>query len=139
MIHKRIRQPKRTITRREAITATINAYIRNNPQEYYLCAESNKLKRKQLADEKYGLAVRGKYDRRVDESSPFRQTHGFPPKLWDTLTTIIDAAGNEPFLNDPNEEKWFNHNFPAFVIAPKGYQVPKYNKRFTKDGKIELI
>ncbi len=127
MIHKRIVKKRKPITRRDAIRMAVKRYIYNNPEEYMKVVELNRQRRASLVDSKYGQTVIDKGDRRIDKNSPTRLAFCFPEKLYDLFNTIIDRAGNEPFLQSKEEERWFTQEFPQFSMSDRGYEVGKFN------------
>jgi len=114
-IHKRIREKSRPIGRREAISASVLAYIRNNPEEYISVLDEVK-KRRALSDGKFAVV---RDDMKADLNSSMRLALVLPEKLINTLKTIIDMAGNKAFLEDKREYQWFCRTYPQFFIPKK--------------------
>lgn len=106
-------------TRKQFITECVQAYIRNNPEEYELFKKQVQERRNRLFDPTHGqfkTFINGK--QKIDEDN-IRLTMTLPSKLANALRTVIQAGDNEPLFEAEGEMQWFKKKFPVFVLTSK--------------------
>lgn len=106
------------ITRKEAISACVDSYVKNNPEEWILFQADVKKKRGRLIDKQFGVVADDlKAFRRGSTIEAMRQTITLPNKLAQTISMILRSHDNQPaFPMDNKEEAWFVRKFPTFLI-----------------------
>lgn len=109
---------KEPITRKEAISACVESYIKNNAAEWILFQADVKKKRGRLIDKQFGVVADDlKAFKRGSTIEVMRQTITLPNKLAQTIALILRSHDQQPaFPMDNKEESWFVKKFSTFLI-----------------------
>jgi hypothetical protein len=106
---------RKPYTRKELITDCVNAYIRNNPDEWKDFLQIMNQKKAKLADEKFAVVAD---DLKSGSLTKMRHIFSFPEKLLKSIEIILDTdKTQDKFLNSMKEKLWMYKNFPQFTIA----------------------